>query len=72
MTTSFDLKAALKKVCKNCKESTLKTYERNLRRLSKIAGFEVTPSTPSSEIKRASSPLLTNSRLMLSYQMLCP
>ena len=43
MTTSFDLKAALKKVCKNCKESTLKTYERNLRRLSKIAGFEEIP-----------------------------
>ena len=35
----FDLDAALKKVCSNCKASTHATYKRNIRRLAKIAGF---------------------------------
>ena len=45
MTKSFDLRAALKKVCSNCKESTLKTYERNFRRLARVAGFDAVPET---------------------------
>src|SRR5262245_13287794 len=38
----------------------------------KIVGFEVTPRTPASLTRRASSPPSSRSRLMLSYHMLWP
>src|SRR5262245_22829660 len=38
----------------------------------KIVGFEVTPRTPASRTRRASSPPSSRSRLMLSYHMLWP
>src|SRR5712692_1576342 len=39
---------------------------------SKMAGLEVTPRTPSSSIRRFSSPELISPRRMLSYQTDCP
>ena len=35
--------AELRKVCKNCKESSIKTYWANITALSKIAGRESVP-----------------------------
>ena len=43
-STSFDILAHLKHFCKGCKPATLKTYERNIKRLSLFAGLAAVPS----------------------------
>ena len=45
MKMPFDVQAALKKFCKTCKPTTIASYARNIRRLSKIAGNDEVPST---------------------------
>lgn len=40
---SFDLLKKLRETCKGCTEGTLKTYERAIRRLAKIAGLDSVP-----------------------------
>lgn len=42
---SFNVLEKLAKTCTSCKQSTLKTYARNLRRLAKMSGHDNVPST---------------------------
>jgi hypothetical protein len=43
--SAFDAYSALKKVCTECTESTLKNYVRSIKRLAKLAGHDEIPGT---------------------------